>query len=209
MNALDIRIRHLGLQDYERTWRRMQVFTEQRKPSALDEIWVLEHPPVYTQGMNGKSKHIINPGNIPIVKTDRGGQITYHGPGQLILYTLIDLRRRALGIRGLVSALEEAAINTLSQYAIRAKARPEAPGVYVQEKKIASIGLRIRKGCSYHGMSFNVSMDLSPFEGINICGYPMLGVTQLADCDGPENLMEVSLPLIHQLMKILDYSPIL
>ena len=157
----------------------MQGFTSQRDENTRDEIWFLEHDSVFTLGMNGKPEHILNAGDIPVIHVDRGGQVTYHGPGQLVVYPLLNLRRHQLGVRDLVMALENAVINTVAKWGIDAKARRDAPGVYVQDKKLASVGLRIRRGCSYHGLAFNVAMDLSPFNRINPCGYQNLQVTDL------------------------------
>ncbi len=193
-----------GLQDYAECWEKMKKFTEERKPGTPDEIWLLEHHPVYTQGLNGKKEHLLNPGRIPVIHSDRGGQATYHGPGQLILYPLLDMRHRRIGVRRLVTLLERSAIETLKQYGIRSYAKPEAPGVYVDSMKIASIGIRIRRGCSYHGMSLNVNVDLAPFEGINICGFPSLRATRLADLGGPRDCHEVAIPLVHQFLNLLD-----
>ena len=190
-------IRRLGVQDYVKTWQDMQTFTSQRNTETADEIWVVEHPPVYTQGLNGKQQHLLNPENIPIVQTDRGGQVTYHGPGQLVIYTMINIERCNLGVRKLVSLLEQAMVTTLSQYGIDATARPEAPGVYVFNKKIGSVGLRIKKGCSYHGLSLNNQMDLQPFTGINTCGYPDLEVTSLAEQGVLIENDELAVPLVH------------
>lgn len=175
-----VQLRYLGLRDYEPTWQAMREFTETRAEDAPDQIWLLEHPPVYTLGMAGDPGHLLRPGAIPLLKTDRGGQITYHGPGQLIAYPLLDLRRRNLGVRALVTALENAVIGLLGQYGIRAAARKDAPGVYVEGRKIASLGLRVRRGCSYHGLSLNVDLDLSPFAAIHPCGYAGMEVTSLA-----------------------------
>ncbi len=174
-------IRNLGLRDYEPVWRAMQAFTETRTADQRDEIWLVEHPPVYTLGLNGKREHLLAPGDIPIVNCDRGGQVTYHGPGQLVAYVLLDLRRRSLGVRRLVTVLEQSVVALLAELGIESAARPEAPGVYVGGRKIASLGLRVRRGCSYHGLSLNVDMDLTPFAGINPCGYQGLEVTQLSD----------------------------
>ena len=159
----------------------MQAFTESRKPRCNDELWLVEHPPVYTLGLNGKPEHVLDPGAIPVVAVDRGGQVTYHGPGQIVAYALLDLRRLGLGPRQLVMALEQAVIDILAGYGIEAASRREAPGVYVDGAKIAAVGLRVRRGCCYHGLSFNVAMDLEPFSRINPCGYPGMAVTQLAD----------------------------
>lgn len=177
-----IEIRPLGRTDYETTWRAMQVFTAQRDAATPDEIWLTEHPPVYTLGIAARAQHLPRSANpIPIVKTDRGGQITYHGPGQLVAYVLLDLRRRSYGVRELVRRMEYAVIDLLATYDIQAFARTEAPGVYVDNAKIAAVGLRIRHGCCYHGLALNVDMDLQPFAAIDPCGYPGLAVTQLRD----------------------------
>jgi lipoyl(octanoyl) transferase len=174
-------IRNLGLQNYEAIWRDMQQFTQNRSPETMDEIWVVEHFPVYTLGLNGKREHLLNTGNIPVINSDRGGQVTYHGPGQLVIYTLLDIQRLKINIRELVTLLEQAMICTLAQHGIIAVSRADAPGVYVNDKKIGSIGLRIKKNCSYHGLSLNNDMDLRPFDHINPCGYSDLKVTQLSD----------------------------
>lgn len=175
------KLRFLGLQDYLGVWQAMQQFTLARTRETADELWITEHPPVYTLGLNGKAEHLLNTGSIPVIKSDRGGQVTYHGPGQLVVYTLIDIRRINLGVRQLVSLLEQAMINALAIHQIDAIARPDAPGVYVQEKKIGSIGLRIKNHCCYHGLSLNNSLDLSPFNNINTCGYPQLEITKLTE----------------------------
>ena len=174
-------IRSLGLQGYESIWLDMQRFTLERSADTADELWIVEHFPVYTLGLNGKREHLLNTGNIPVIHTDRGGQVTYHGPGQLVIYVLLDIKRLDLGIRQLVTILEQAMIKTLAQHGISAVSRVDAPGVYVNDKKIGSIGLRIKKNCSYHGFSLNNDMDLSPFDHINTCGYSDLKVTQLSD----------------------------
>ncbi|MES1190823.1 MAG: lipoyl(octanoyl) transferase LipB [Steroidobacter sp.] len=173
-------LKWLGRVSYDATFHAMQTFTSQRDEHARDEIWFLEHDPVFTLGMNGKPEHVLNAGDIPVIQVDRGGQVTYHGPGQLVIYPLLDLRRHKLGVRDLVMALENAVINTVASWGIDAAARRDAPGVYVQGKKLASVGLRIRRGCSYHGLAFNVNMDLAPFSRINPCGYQNLQVTDLA-----------------------------
>jgi lipoyl(octanoyl) transferase len=174
-------IRHLGLAPYEPTWRAMQRFTDERTAATQDEIWFLEHPPVFTLGLNADRAHLIAPGDIPVVQIDRGGQVTYHGPGQLIVYPLLDLKRRALGVRTLVVALENAVIAYLATLGLRAGGSRAAPGVYVDGKKLASIGLRVRRGACYHGLALNVALDLEPFGRINPCGYPGLEVTRLED----------------------------
>jgi lipoyl(octanoyl) transferase len=185
-------LRFLGRVDYEPTWRAMQTFTEQRDAATRDEIWLLEHPPVFTLGMNGKAEHVLAAGDIPVVNIDRGGQVTYHGPGQLVVYPLLDLRRLKLGVRDLVVALENAIIATVSQWGIHAIGKRDAPGVYVDGKKLASIGLRIKRGCSYHGLALNVAMDLSPFKRINPCGYQGLEVTQVSELGGPNDVQAVA-----------------
>jgi lipoyl(octanoyl) transferase len=172
-------VRALGRVEYEPTWRAMQDFTAQRTPDTPDEIWLLEHPPVYTQGQAGKPEHLIASTSIPVVPIDRGGQITYHGPGQVVAYVLVDLRRRGYGIRELVTRMEQAVIDLLAKQGVTAGRRTGAPGVYVNGAKIAALGLRVKHGCTYHGLALNVDMDLSPFDAINPCGYPGLAVT---DC---------------------------
>ena len=174
-------IRNLGLQGYESIWQAMQRFTLERSADTADELWVVEHFPVYTLGLNGKREHLLNTGNIPVIHTDRGGQVTYHGQGQLVVYTLLDIKRLNLGVRQLVTILEYAMISALAEYEIKAVSRAEAPGVYVDDKKIGSVGLRIKNNCSYHGLSLNNDMDLRPFDHINTCGYADLKVTQLSD----------------------------
>lgn len=159
----------------------MQAFTLQRDADTADELWLLEHPPVFTQGMNGKSEHLLAPGDIPVVSVDRGGQVTYHGPGQLVAYAMLDLRRLGIGIRRLVEVLEQSVIDWLAAHGVTAQARRDAPGVYVEGAKIAALGLRVKRGCSYHGLAFNVNMDLEPFSRINPCGYQGMPVTQLAE----------------------------
>jgi lipoyl(octanoyl) transferase len=182
----------------------MQQFTESRTQETEDEIWVVEHPPVYTLGLNGKPEHLLTPGLIPVIKTDRGGQVTYHGPGQLVVYTLLDIKRLQLGVRQLVALLEQAIITTLGQYGISSAARKDAPGVYLGQQKIASIGLRIKKGCSYHGLSINNDMDLSPFDHINTCGYPNLQVTQLAHQGVTIDNLELAVPVLQAIITTLQ-----
>lgn len=181
-------LRELGLQPYAEVWQAMRDFTEQRSAAAderEDQLWLVEHPPTYTLGQAGRRSHIHASGDISVVQSDRGGQVTYHGPGQAVLYTLIDLPRRGLGVKGLVSTLEQAVIELLEGYHIKAHLRPGAPGVYVDNAKVASLGLRVRRGCSYHGVALNVAMDLSPFKSIDPCGYPGLAVTQVSELGGP------------------------
>ena len=175
------RVKFLGRTDYQKTWQAMKDFTHQRDDNTPDEIWITEHAPVFTQGHNGKPEHLINPGDIPVIQIDRGGQVTYHGPGQLVVYCLLNITRLGFGVRALVTHIENAIIAFVGDYNIEASARADAPGVYVGEAKIAALGLRIRKGCCYHGLSLNVDMDLSPFTRINPCGFENLAVTQLSD----------------------------
>jgi len=183
-------VRWLGRVDYIPTWREMQRITDTRDEHTPDEIWLLEHPPVFTLGLNADPSHVLIPGDIPVIKIDRGGQVTYHGPGQLVVYPLIDIRRAGLGVRDLVTALERAVIGYCASLGIKAECRKNAPGVYVDGKKIASVGLRIRRGASYHGLAFNVNMDLEPFQRINPCGYAGLQMTQLAKLGQPNATVE-------------------
>lgn len=201
-----LNVRWLGQQDYLSCWQAMQAFTNQRDEQATDEIWLLEHTPVFTQGQNGKAEHVLNPGDIPVIQTDRGGQVTYHGPGQLMVYILVDLKRKQFNVRGLVTLLELSVIDLLAEYDITAYAKRDAPGIYVDEKKIGSIGLRIRRGCSYHGIAFNVAMDLQPFTRINPCGFSALQMTQFADLGGLALTQETGSKLITYLMKHLGYT---
>jgi lipoyl(octanoyl) transferase len=199
-------VRELGLQDYLPVYRCMQRFTDCRQRGENDEIWVLQHHPVYTLGMNGKPEHVLDAGSIPLQRVDRGGQVTYHGPGQLIVYLLLDLRRNALGIRGLVSLLEDSVIELVARWGVESRARAEAPGVYVAGRKIASLGLRIRRGYSYHGLALNVDMDLEPFRRINPCGYPGLEVTQLCTLAPAATLDQCADRLLRVLCGRLGYT---
>ncbi|HKM27946.1 MAG TPA: lipoyl(octanoyl) transferase LipB [Thiopseudomonas sp.] len=200
-------IRHLGCVPYEPTWHAMQNFTQARDADSPDEIWLLEHPRVFTQGQAGKAEHILAAGDIPVVQVDRGGQVTYHGPGQLVAYILVDVRRAGQGVRDLVSRIENTLIDVLSQYGVAAEAKPDAPGVYVAGNKIASLGLRIRRGCSFHGLALNVDMDLQPFHRINPCGYAGLKMTQLRDeTQESVDLSEVSIRLRDALVSHLKFS---
>ena len=201
-------VRQLGRQIYEPTWRQMQQFTDQRNASTEDEIWLIEHDPVFTLGMNGKPEHLLNPGDIPVIKIDRGGQVTYHGPGQLVAYILIDIKRRKLGVRTMVEKIELALINLLADYRIEARGRRDAPGVYVGDKKIAALGLRVRRGCTFHGLALNVNMDLEPFNRINPCGYAGMEVTQLIDLSGPTGIEAVAKPLCQNLAEQLIYNDV-
>lgn len=174
-------VRQLGLRDYEPVWRAMQQFTDERNEETEDEVWLVQHPPVFTLGKAGKREHLLNTGDIPVVQIDRGGQVTYHAPGQLVAYLLLDLNRLGIGVRELVTRLENTLIDTLSEYDISAASRRDAPGVYVDDKKIAALGLRVRRGRCFHGIALNVDMDMEPFARINPCGYEGLEVTQIAD----------------------------
>jgi len=180
-NLLQIKICDLGRQDYQLTWQSMVKFTEQRSPTSQDQIWLVEHSPVYTMGLAAKEEHILHSGNIPIINTDRGGQVTYHGPGQIVVYLLLDLKRRNIGIKSLVQAIELSLIKLLKGFSIAAHTIDKAPGVYVENRKIAALGLRVRRNGCYHGLSLNIDMDMKPFSGINPCGYPGLKVIQLKD----------------------------
>lgn len=181
-------LRNLGVAEYEPTWRAMQRFTDERGPDTPDEIWLLEHPPVFTLGMNASRDHVLAPGDIPVVQIDRGGQVTYHGPGQLVVYPLVDLRRAGLGVRDIVTALERAVIDYAAELGIVAECRKGAPGVYVDGRKLASVGIRVRRGASYHGIALNVAVDLEPFRRINPCGYAGLEMTRLADLSGVDSV---------------------
>lgn len=194
-------VRRLGLAEYEPTWRAMQAFTAQRESSTPDEIWLLEHPPVFTLGMGGDARHLLRETGIPLVRIDRGGQITYHGPGQLVAYVLLDLARRKLGVRELVRRLESAVIALLAGYGIEGARRERAPGVYVGNAKIAALGLRIRRGRCYHGLALNADMDLAPFAAIDPCGYPGLAVTQLRDLGMRDSLAELGEALVQALQQ--------
>lgn len=174
-------VRHLGQVEYEPTWHAMQSFTDSRSPDTPDEVWYLQHAPVFTMGRNGKQEHLLETGDIPVIQVDRGGQVTYHGPGQLVVYPLLDLTRRQLGVQSLVRLLEQTVIDLLAGHGVTATRRDRAPGVYVDDRKIAALGLRVRRGCCFHGLSLNADMDLAPFSMINPCGYPGMQVTQLAD----------------------------
>ncbi len=194
-------VRRLGRQPYEPVWRAMQAFTDTRGPETSDELWVLEHDPVFTLGQAGKWEHVLLPGEIPVVPVDRGGQVTYHGPGQIVAYPLFDLRRLKIGVRELVNRIEQAIIDTLGEWNIVAVRRDGAPGVYVGDAKVAALGLRVRRGCSFHGLAFNVNMDLEPFHRINPCGYQGLAVTQMLDLGGPGSLTQVEDVLIGELAR--------
>ncbi|WP_313085901.1 lipoyl(octanoyl) transferase LipB [Pseudomonas sp.] len=207
MSAAILGVRALGLVDYMTAWQAMQRFTNGRGPETRDEIWLLQHPPVFTQGQAGKAEHLLLPGDIPVVQADRGGQVTYHGPGQLVCYLLLDVRRLGVGVRELVNRIEGSLIDLLAGYGVEALAKPDAPGVYVEGAKIASLGLRIRNGRSFHGLALNVDMDLEPFRRINPCGYAGMRMTQLADLIAePVELSDVSDRLRDQLVRQLGYA---
>ena len=201
-------VQRLGLRDYEPTHRAMQSFTNRRGPDTPDELWLLEHPPVYTLGQAGRPEHVLDPGHIPVVKTDRGGQVTYHGPGQLVAYLLLDLHRAGVGVKCLVHLLEQSVIDLLAGYGIESSARPGAPGVYVGGGKIAALGLRVRHGCSFHGLALNVDMDLEPFSRINPCGYPGLAVTEIAHRRGWVEIESVGTTLAEGIARLLGLEVI-
>lgn len=199
-------VRNRGLRQYEETYSEMTAFNDERTEETTDELWILEHSPVYTLGMAGKAEHILDAGEIPVIKTDRGGQVTYHGPGQLVMYPLVDLKRKAIGIKKYVSLLEQIIIDMLAQTGITGDRRKGAPGVYVNEKKIAALGVRVRKGRCYHGLALNVNMDLGPFQTINPCGYPNLEVTQLKEFDIEMTVHQAGEKLLPILKKHLGYE---
>jgi len=201
-------IRELGKADYIPIWEKMKSFTDTRNDKTPDEIWFVEHPPVYTQGQAGKPEHVLNPGDIPVIQTDRGGQVTYHGPGQLVAYILFDLKRLDIGVRKLVMNLEQAIIDVLADYGVTAKGRRDAPGVYVDEAKICSIGLRVRKGLSYHGLAFNILNDLEPFSRINPCGFRNLTIIKLSDLVPEIKMSEVQSKLADAIVKAFGYHAI-
>ena len=194
-------LRKPGVLPYERSYEAMSAYTSQRNAQSEDEIWCLQHPPVYTLGLAGKKEHVLDAGDIPLIASDRGGQVTYHGPGQIVIYLLLDLKRRKLGVKNYVTVLEQAIIDYLVKLEVQAHRREGAPGVYVQGSKIAALGIRVRRGCSYHGIALNVNMDLTPFNGINPCGYPELGVTQLAAFRAEQSIDTVAAGLVDELSK--------
>lgn len=197
-------IRQLNNSDYVDVWHAMQNFTDNRDENTADELWLVEHPPVFTQGQAGKDEHLLMPGDIPVVKVDRGGQVTYHGPGQQVIYFMINLRRRKMGVRELVTLVEDGIIASMADFGIIAEAKADAPGVYVDNKKVASLGLRIRKGCSFHGLALNVNMDLSPFLRINPCGYQGLEMVQTIDLQGPTSVEQAGDSLVKHLSELLQ-----
>lgn len=197
-------IRQLNQLDYTTVWHAMQHFTDHRDEDTLDELWLVEHPPVFTQGQAGKEEHLLTTGDIPVVKVDRGGQVTYHGPGQQVIYFLINLKRRKLGVRQLVTLIENGIVNALGKFDINAYAKADAPGVYVDERKVASLGLRVRKGCSFHGLALNVNMDLEPFLRINPCGYAGMEMIQTADINGPASVEQAGKALVEELVALFE-----
>jgi lipoyl(octanoyl) transferase len=201
-----LHVKHFGVSEYMPVWRRMQGFTDRRSAEVQDELWLLEHQPVFTLGMNARPEHLLACGDIPVIPVDRGGQVTYHGPGQMVAYVMMDLRRLGIGIRRLVEALEQSVIDWLAARNVTAQAHREAPGVYVDGAKIAALGLRVRRGCSYHGLAFNVDMDLEPFSRINPCGYEGLAVTQLSDLGMALSVDQVSESWLPYLAAQLDYT---
>ncbi len=200
-------VRRLGLADYETVWHAMQDFTDQRDESTVDELWLVQHPPVFTQGQAGKAEHVLAPGGIPIIQIDRGGQVTYHGPGQIVAYPLVDIRRMSVGVREFVRCIEQSIIQVLKQYGVEGERRKGAPGVYVNGEKIASVGLRVRKGRSFHGLAFNIDMDLEPFQRINPCGYEGLVVTHL-QAFSPVVFSEAEDRLVESIASQLGYSEV-
>lgn len=202
-------IRKFGLTSYTTTWQLMKIFTNQRTPATPDQFWLVEHLPVFTQGQAGKPQHLLDPGLIPVIQSDRGGQVTYHAPGQLVIYLLINLNRKNLGVKSLITSMEHAIIALLAQHNILGTTQTKAPGVYVNQCKIASLGLRVRRGCSYHGLSLNVNMDLEPFNRINPCGYPDLKVVQMCDFNHSISTTEVAPQLVTHLMQHLGYTNII
>ncbi|MFK7161085.1 lipoyl(octanoyl) transferase LipB [Marinospirillum sp. MEB164] len=200
--------RHLGRQPYTPTWERMRAFTEQRTADTADELWILEHDSVFTQGLAGKAEHLLNPGDIPVVQVDRGGQVTWHGPGQLVIYLLLDIKRLHYGVRDLVNLIEQSLVAYLAELGVEAYARPDAPGVYVEGAKIAALGLKVRRGCSFHGLSLNVAPDLEPFERINPCGYAGLKTARLADWRPDIDLVAATEGVVQQLVSRLGHTQI-
>ena len=208
MNENTLIVRQLGRQRYMPIWQKMQAYTDTRDDSSPDEIWLVEHESVFTQGQAGKDEHLLAPGDIEVIKVDRGGQVTYHGPGQQMMYVLFNLRRLKIGVRELVTWLEECIIESLAEYGIDAYAKADAPGVYVNDSKIASLGLRVRRGCSFHGLALNVNMDLSPFLRINPCGYAGMNMVQTKELNGPQNLAQAGEGLVKHMIKKLNATQV-
>ena len=209
MNSPNLRLRRLGLSDYEPVWHAMQDFTDQRDDDSGDELWLVQHPPVFTQGQAGKAEHVLAPGEIPVIQVDRGGQVTYHGPGQIVAYPLVDLRRHGIGVRDFVNRIEETIIRVLDVYGVDGRRREGAPGIYVDGDKIASLGLRVRRGCTFHGLAFNIDMDLEPFQRINPCGYAGLQVIRLADLSPGVRIEQAEQRLVDEFVKLLGYSEVI
>ncbi|MCG7643475.1 lipoyl(octanoyl) transferase LipB [Alteromonas sp. MmMcT2-2] len=205
-DANGVIVRQLGRQPYEPIFEAMKRFTDERDQNTQDEIWLVEHDAVFTQGQAGKAEHILMPGDIPVVQVDRGGQVTYHGPGQQVIYLMLNIKRRKLGVRHLVTAMEEAVVGLLEKYGVTAYPKPDAPGVYVDEKKVCSLGLRIRNGCSFHGLALNVNMDLAPFQRINPCGYAGMEMIDTARLNGPTTLETAGNELTHLLLEALSIA---
>lgn len=201
-------IRDLGRQGFLRVWPAMERFTDTRTDDAVDELWLVEHNPVFTLGQAGKPEHVLAPGDIPVIQTNRGGQVTYHGPGQIVAYPLVDLRRIGIGVREFVCRIEQAMIDTMAVWNIEALRKQGAPGVYVKGEKIGALGLRVRRGCTFHGLAFNINMDLEPFSRINPCGYEGLQVTSMLNCGGMGDLAIVKAELVKQMAKQLNLSPV-
>jgi len=208
VNENTLIVRQLGRQRYMPIWQKMQDFTDTRDENTPDEIWLVEHESVFTQGQAGKDEHLLAPGDIEVIKVDRGGQVTYHGPGQQMMYVLFNLRRLKIGVRELVTWLEECIIESLAEYGIKAYAKADAPGVYVNDSKIASLGLRVRRGCSFHGLALNVNMDLSPFLRINPCGYAGMNMVQTKELDGPKNLESAGAGLVKHMINKLNATQV-
>jgi len=208
VNENTLIVRQLGRQRYMPIWQKMQAYTDTRDDNSPDEIWLVEHNSVFTQGQAGKDEHLLAPGDIEVIKVDRGGQVTYHGPGQQMMYVLFNLRRLKIGVRELVTWLEECIIESLAEYGIDAYAKADAPGVYVNDSKIASLGLRVRRGCSFHGLALNVNMDLSPFLRINPCGYAGMNMVQTKELNGPQNLQSAGEGLVKHMIKKLNATQV-
>ncbi len=202
-------VRDLGRQAYEPVWRAMQGFTDARDDDTVDELWLVEHDPVFTLGQAGKDEHVLMPGDIPVIHVDRGGQVTYHGPGQIVLYPLLDLKRLGIGVRDYVCKIEQAIIDTLGEWNIGAERKDGAPGVYVNGAKVAALGIRVRRGCTFHGLAFNIAMDLEPFSRINPCGYAGLEVVSMSDLGGPGGMAAVKPVLLAQIAKQFGLAPVM